>query len=169
MVGGSVSAEHSNGLHSRALSAISVEADSLRDKLHRASEALASADEQLHAARRDAYFLRMRTGVLQAFIDDLQLELSQRSSDTVMVAARFDDALRDRERVMRELATTFQHRISELEWYVATLTASGIAQQHSLAERRDQLGSIVTSKSWQITKPIRWLADLFRGTATKQP
>jgi hypothetical protein len=91
-----VSAEHSNGLHSRALSAISVEADSLRDKLHRASEALASADEQLHAARRDAYFLRMRTGVLQAFIDDLQLELSQRSSDTVMVAARFFERPRTR-------------------------------------------------------------------------
>jgi len=149
--------------------------EELRNRLSRSEAELAAAGEQLDAARRDVHFLRLRVGMLQAYGDDLLVEVSNRSADAVTLAAAYDEMLADRDRVIRETVTSFEDRVAFMIERIESLALSGAEQraaesqrhERELAARDRQVASVLTSKSWKLTRPLRLLISLFRGGRTK--
>jgi hypothetical protein len=164
------------------------ELDALRDEKPRLVSEIAGLNERLAAlahsvAERDGRIvalnqvakerdeLRAKEKALQADLDRTQTEFDQRRTELEAALTRERRAAAWRDSLLREELLEadrdrrrLQSALGNLNPALADLHA---AQAETLPQNAQELEHLVaalyTSRSWQVTAPVRWLGNLIRG------
>ncbi|MDT8322177.1 MAG: hypothetical protein RQ826_16800, partial [Xanthomonadales bacterium] len=88
-------------------------------------------------------------------LGEKEQELQTLRGDKKQTEARIQDLEEENELLLQQL----HHVQEELESYYL----NGVGTSHELEEARATIEAICNSKSWKITRPLRWFLEKFMG------